>query len=371
MRHRQTKSLAFAAALMVAACGDTPSEPTAAGLRLADVLGDSRAAGFQFADRVVPFQFPDDHGPHPGFRSEWWYLTVALRSPGGDEFGVQFTLFRQALRPAEPQATEDAWRSGQVYLGHLAVTDVNGQRHHEAERLARGHPRLAGVDAAPFAAWIEGWRLASEGTSFLPLRLTGTTPEFAVDLVFTDARPPTPQGDRGLSPKGPDQASYYYSIPRMTATGTLRLPGGTVQVSGLGWIDREWSTSVLAEEYAGWDWFALHLDDGRDLMVFQLRRRDGLPDDHDQGLLIDADGPRPLDADDFSLAVEREWRDRRHVRWPVGWRLRIGGDTLLVEAALDDQVMDTSIRYWEGLVRVHTLEGQRVGGGYMELTGYR
>ncbi len=371
MKHRQTPALAVAAALLLVACSDSAPEPSAAGLRLADVLGDSRAAGFRFADRVVPLRFPDDHGPHPAFRSEWWYLTVALRSPAGEEFGVQFTLFRQALRPAGPQAPEDAWRSGQVYLGHLGVTDVDGGRHYEAERLARGHPRLAGAVAAPFAAWIEGWRLASEGPSFLPLRLTGTTGEFDVDLVFTDGRPPTPQGDRGLSPKGPNQASYYYSIPRMTATGTLRLPGGTVPVSGLGWIDREWSTSVLADTYAGWDWFALHLDDGRDLMVFQLRRRDGRPDEHDQGLLIDAEGPRPLDADDFSLAVERQWRDRRSVRWPVRWRLRIGGDTLLVEAALDDQVMDTSIRYWEGLVRVHTLEGERVGSGYVELTGYR
>ena len=106
-------------------------------------------------------------------------------------------------------------------------------------------------------------------------------------------------------------------------------------------------------------------------MVFQLRRRDGRADDYDQGLLIDADGPRSLDADDFSLAVERRWRDGRNVRWPVEWRLGLGGDTLLVEAALDDQVMDTSIRYWEGLVRVRTTEGRRIGSGYMELTGYR
>ena len=363
--------IAAVAVLVLAACGESPADTPAQGLRLAQVLGGSPDEGFRVADRVVPFSFPADHGPHPRFRSEWWYLTVALRSPAGHEFGVQFTLFRQALRPGGTPDDGDAWRSGQVFLGHLALTDVEARKHIEAERLARGHPRLAGVRTAPFAAWIEGWRLASAEGAFLPLRLKGATEAFAVDLTLEGARPPSLQGDRGLSAKGPDNASYYYSIPRLRANGTLRTSAGTVSVAGHGWLDREWSTSVLAEEYAGWDWFALHLDDGRDLMVFQLRRRDGRPDAYDQGLLVDADGSRHLDADDFDLVPEREWRDRENVRWPVRWRLQVDGDTLLVEAAVDDQVMDTSIRYWEGLVRVHAPDGRRVGSGYMELTGYR
>ena len=372
MNWPETRSrIAAAAVLLVAACGESPVDAPAQGLRLAEVLGGSATAGFQVADRVVPFSFPADHGPHPRFRSEWWYLTVALRSPAGEEFGVQFTLFRQALRPGPMPDDGDGWRSGQVFLGHLALTDVAGRKHIEAERLARGHPRLAGARAAPFAAWIEGWRLASAQKSFLPLQLTAGTDEFAVDLTLEGSRPPSPQGDRGLSAKGPDNASYYYSMPRLRANGTLRTSTGTVSVAGHGWLDREWSTSVLADEYAGWDWFALHLDDGRDLMVFQLRRRDGHPDDYDQGLLVDADGSRHLDADDFDLVPEREWRDRRNVRWPLRWRLEVHGDTLIVEAAVDDQVMDTSIRYWEGLVHVHAPDGRRVGSGYMELTGYR
>lgn len=365
------RRVAAAAVLFLAGCGDAPADAPAQGLRLAQVLGGSAAEGFQVADRAVPFSFPVDHGPHPGFRSEWWYLTVALRSPAGEEFGVQFTLFRQALRPGGTLDNGDGWRSGQVFLGHLALTDVTREEHVEAERLARGHPRLAGVRTAPFAAWIEGWRLASTGESFLPLRLTGGTEAFAVDLTLEGTRPPALQGDRGLSAKGPDNASYYYSIPRLRANGTARTSAGTVPVAGHGWLDREWSTSVLADEYAGWDWFALHLDDGRDLMVFQLRRRDGRPDDYDQGLLVDGDGARHLDANDFDLAVEREWRDRRNVRWPVRWRLRVHGDTLIVDAAVDDQVMDTSIRYWEGLVHLRDADGRRVGSGYMELTGYR
>lgn len=350
-------------------CGD-PNGPTGVGaLRVATLLGEPSEAGFLTADAVRPFVFPRDHGAHERFRQEWWYLTAALEDPtAGDEYGVQFTLFRRALASDKG---EGPWRSAQVFLGHFAMTDVEREQHVEAERFARGHPRLAGVRATPFAAWIEGWRLESMGASTWPVRLLASADAFGVDLVLRDTRPPLLQGDRGLSRKGPGAGSYYYSVPRLAIEGTLRIEDREVEVRGLGWFDREWSTSALGAEQIGWDWFALQLDDGRSLMAYQIRRRDGERGAYDQGVLVSASGDvRTLGVADFSLSPERAWRDDTGTQWPVRWRVAVGDEVFVVEAAMEDQVMDTSIRYWEGLVRVSDPLARDLGRGYMELTGY-
>ena len=353
-----------------------PARRSARSMRVADLLGGADAAGFRLADRVAPFSFPRDHGPHPGFRTEWWYFTATLAAPDGAEYGAQFTLFRQGLRPGDPGG---GWRAAQIYMGHLAVADAARGRHLHAERLARGHRRLAGVRTAPFAAWIEGWRLASIGASFLPARLVADAGEFALALTLRDGYAPTPQGEGGLSRKGPQSASYYYSIPRIAVSGTLRIGARVANVAGAGWLDREWSSGTLSAEQSGWNWFALQLRDGLSLMAFALRRRDGRRDAWDQGALIDARGSRALAAEDFALAPERWWRDAQGVRWPVRWRLTFAADgaaaalareTLIIEAAIDDQLMDGAVRYWEGLVRVFSADGRDLGRGYMEHTGY-
>ena len=326
------------------------------------------------------FVFPQDHGPHPKFRSEWWYLTGVFATTAGRRFGVQFTLFRQALRPDAGGEPAGGWRTGQAYLGHFAIADVAARRHWHAERLARGHPALAGVVAAPFVAHIDGWRLASAGSGFWPLRLQARTagdadaPPLAVDLQLQATRPIVRQGERGLSRKGPGGASHYYSVPRIDATGTVAVDGARHQVAGAAWLDREWTTGVLERQYAGWDWFALHLADGRDLMVCQLRRRDGARSGYDFGALTDAAGAtRILGQDDFRLTPMRHWRG-----WPVAWRLALHGrgpdtatETLLIRAAFPDQVMALSVVYWEGVVDVTAAAGDATGSGYMELTGYR
>lgn len=339
------------------------------------------AAGFARADRAIALSFPQDHGPHPAFRSEWWYLTAVLATARGREFGVQFTVFRRGLQPmgdaAPATAGAAAWRSGQVYMAHFALSDLQERRHFEDERLARGHPALAGAVAAPFETYVEGWRLASvapaapapvPARAFWPLALRGESREFAVDLTLTGGKPIVAQGDGGLSRKGPNNASYYYSIPRVRALGSVVVDGERHQVAGNAWMDREWSTSVLAPEYAGWDWFALHLDDGRDLMVYRMRRSDGRASGYDSGVLVDADGTaRALSAADFSLTPQAFWR-----QWPVAWRLALRGEDApwTVEAAFEDQVMTTSITYWEGVAHARASTGERVGSGYMELTGY-
>lgn len=342
-------------------------------LRLGAVLGGEDAAGFARAQEPREFRFPEDHGAHPRYRSEWWYLTANLESAAGEAFGVQFTLFRQALR-AQP-VIGGPWDASQLYLGHLAVTDVAARRHVEAERLSRGHPRLAGVSVAPFKAHVDGWSLEAAGPGLNDLTLRAATGEFAVRLSLDAVKPIVLQGNSGLSAKGPGQASYYYSLPRLAAAGEISIGGRTVAVTGAAWLDREWSTSVLADSQTGWDWFALQLEGGRELMVFQLRNRSGLRDPYDQGVWVDADGQaHQLRNQDFTLEALEHWEDELGVRWPVVWRLSVltpeGPRQWTVRAAVDDQRMDTLLTYWEGLVGVYDDTGARSGTGYMELTGY-
>ena len=373
MRIRRRASLVWA--VLLAGCGEAPDRQPGAELgALRTTLGNAEAdAGFAKAQLPIQFVFPRDHGPHPMFRSEWWYVTAVLADARGQEFGVQFTLFRQGLEPraSEPATPQGAaaWRSGQIFMGHAAVSDVARRRHWQDERLVRGHPALAGAQASPFKAHIEGWQLASVGERFWPLRLKAATRRFDIDLTLTCSKPIVAQGEGGLSRKGPDNASYYYSIPRIDAHGSLTIAGAVHSVRGSAWLDREWSTSVLAPEYAGWDWFALRLDDGRDLMLYRMRRLDGRRDDYNSGAVIDAEGQaRILAAADFSLTVAERWRE-----WPVAWRLTLRGEprSFAIRAAFEDQVMDTAVRYWEGIVHVDDDNGNRLGAGYMELTGYR
>ncbi len=371
MRRRDRAGLLAVALLLAAALAHPAAE-----LRLGSVLGEQEAAGFARAEAPRPFRFPDDHGSHPDYRSEWWYLTASLTGPEGQDFGVQFTLFRQALRSAP--VIGGPWDASQIFLAHLALTDVAAGRHVEAERLARGHPRLAGVTAAPFRAWLDGWSLAASGRDLQGLVLDAETARIAVRLRLQPVKPLVLQGEAGLSRKGPHQASYYYSLPRLAVAGELDTPAGPVPVTGTAWLDREWSTSVLSAEQRGWDWFALQLDSGEDIMVFQLRRRDGRRDPYDQGMWVGAGGEsRRLEVRDFTLEPTRFWTDEAGRRWPVAWKLAVstpaGPRYLRVEAALDDQRMDTLLTYWEGLVRVYDAgpqAGELIGTGYMELTGY-
>ncbi len=340
---------------------------------LADVLGGAADPMFKRARPGRALEFPRDHGAHPDYRTEWWYLVVALTANAEPqrEFGAQFTLFRQALQP-DVRDDSRPWDLNQVYLAHAAVTDVKRQAHRHAQRLVRGHPRLAGALSAPFRLWADGWQLEEEGGRWL---LDATTDEFAYRLEFAVEAPPLLHGNRGYSAKGVDQASYYYSMPRLRAEGELTIEGRTHQVRGRGWFDHEWSTSVLPDELLGWDWLTLTLDDERRLMVFQLRRRDGARDAFDHGTLVGADGSiNHLSPAQFSMRPTRFWHDTDGTRWPVGWRVTLhegaAPETFDVDALMDDQLMDTALTYWEGLVAARNQSGERIGSGYLELTGY-
>ena len=240
--------------------------------------------------------------------------------------------------------------------------------HREDARFARGHHRLAGVLADPFTLWLEDWRISSNDGKW---RLRAESGDMAADLTLAMDAPLVLQGEGGLSRKSEEQASYYYSMPGMAVAGRVRLGRRSFAVSGTGWLDREWSSSVLSRHHQGWDWFALVLDDGRRVMLYQLRRRDGSRDPFDQGMLLAPGMPhRPLTARDFRLEPGRYWRDEQGVAWPVAWTVRLDDEIWQVEAVLDDQRMETAIVYWEGLVVLRNAAGGRLGYGYMELTGY-
>ncbi|HEY5644846.1 MAG TPA: lipocalin-like domain-containing protein [Pseudomonadales bacterium] len=359
--------------VLVVGCGErVPPAAPAGELRLGAVLGETDLVGFAQADEPRAFSFPADHGAHPAFRSEWWYFTATLADEADRPLGVQFTMFRQALAPDGAHAERppgNRWQTNQVYLAHFAVTDAAAGEHRSHERFARGHPELAGVRGDPFRLWLEDWTLESQDAQTWQLRVNAA--EEGAELALALVGPPVLQGEAGLSRKGAGQASYYYSMPRIRVAGVVRAAGVERTVSGSGWLDREWSTSVLSPGQLGWDWFALSLDDGRRIMLFRLRRADGSRDPFDQGMLsVPGAADRPLAAADFEVRPIREWRDEHGVAWPVAFDVRVGAQRWSVEAVIDDQRMDTTIRYWEGLVSVRDAEGARIGRGYLELTGY-
>ena len=357
--------------------------PLDAGLSLREAMG-ARADDALYARAGAPraFSFPADHGPHPGFRTEWWYFTGNLQAADGRAFGYQLTFFRQAVAPEEPGAAPraSAWATRQVYLAHFAISDIEGRRFHAFERFARGAAGLAGAELVPergLRVFLEDWSAEGTGAATFPLRLRAADGSVAIDLTLERGKPPVLQGDAGLSPKGPEpgNASYYYSLTRMPTAGTITVDGRALAVTGASWMDREWSTSALPDGVVGWDWFALQLDDGGELMVYQLRRADGTADPFSKGSLVAPDGSAtPLGAADLALTAEGRRRAPSGAEYPARWRLAIPSQGLALEVtpALPDQELPVSIRYWEGAVRVSgTRDGAAVGGvGYLEMTGY-
>lgn len=310
------------------------------------------AEGFAVPQRGERFDFPQDHGPHPDYRIEWWYITAALQDAEGTRYGIQWTLFRSSLAPGGPQ----------VWMGHLGVTTPDA--HHSGERLARGGVGQAGVEPAPFAAWIDDWRL--EGPDVGDLTLRAHTAEAGYDLRLRATGPLVFHGEDGYSVKSAaGQASRYYSQPFYEVTGTLDLPDGPVEVTGQGWLDREWSSQPLEADQQGWDWFSLHLADGHKLMAFALRGGEPFryaswiaPDGTTTALYGDAVALEPLGT------AEVAGRDV-----PVRWRLGLPGQgvDLTVEAVNAQSWQGTLFPYWEGPV---TATGSHAATGYLEMTGY-
>jgi predicted secreted hydrolase len=356
--------------ILLSAC-EREASPVVASLPVDRVLGPEPDAGFTRATQTARLQFPADHGSHDDFALEWWYLSGNVYTPDGRRFGYQFTLFRIGLRPGAP-ASDSRWRSNQIYMGHGAITDVAGARHYSAQRLSRAALGLAGAESQPLAIWLDAWSLRGDGEPF-PLGLSADTVDFGIALKLgAGEKPLILQGEQGLSRKSatPGNASYYYSFTRLPTAGTLRVGATSYTVSGESWLDHEWSSSALDDDQAGWDWFALQLDDGRELMFYRLRYRDGGMHPYSRGSLVLSDGSTlELTPARVILTPERYWKAPDGTRYPVAWRLAVPeeGLDLHVEAALDDQRMDATVRYWEGAVDV---TGSQTGKGYLELSGY-
>lgn len=332
-----------------------------------------------FAKVLEPrlFRFPEDHGAHNDYRSEWWYFTGNLEDTNGRRFGYQLTFFRFALA-SDKIESKSAWRDRQLYMAHFTVSDIEAQRFHSTERFSRTALDLAGARNDRFQVWLHDWSAEGINGSIFPMRLKAEHDDFAIDLLLSTQKPVVLQGDRGFSRKSdkPGNASYYYSYTRLSTEGSVSIDGLSYPVTGYSWMDREWSTSALSEDQAGWDWFSLQLSDDTELMVYQLRLKNGGIDPHSSGALIpDRSDPVALQVDDVKIEVLNEWTSPHSKRtYPSRWRLTIPKQQLQleVEPLLNDQELNMAFRYWEGAARVKgTHRGQSVTGfGYVELTGY-
>lgn len=331
------------------------------------------AAQAQYPDvvRGTPLSFPRDHGAHPDYRSEWWYITGWVADAAGQDLGIQITFFRN--RPRLQEDNPSSFAPHQLLFAHAAVADAReGQLLHD-QRSARAGFGLAEADQATTRVHIDDWSLQLQGDTY-SARIVSRT--FAMELHFTATQPLLLQGESGFSRKGSrrEQASYYYSRPHLQTEGALTVRGRTLPLRGRAWLDHEWSSTILDERAAGWDWIGINLHDGGALMAFRIRGRDGsVP--WAAGSLRDAHGRvRTFVPAQVEFEAIRTWRSpRTDVPYPVAMRVRAGELRIELQPLMDDQELDsrasTRTIYWEGAVRA-LRDGREIGRGYLELTGY-
>jgi len=411
------RSLSFVLAgvfMLAAGCGEQNNDgffqPSKA-LTGVDVLQSDSSGGFALAYRARGFEFPQDHLAHPDFKHEWWYFTGNLTTTDGIKLGYQLTLFRIGLKADEnivktidsvtgttDQSAKNAsrWRTNNIYMGHLALTDISNQRFYDYEKFSRNALGLAGSElvktalktqdakeATAIKIWLEDWQIASQGESTFPLNIKAQKGDIAINLSLNPVKPVVYNGYEGLSQKGRKQgnASYYYSITRLESKGVVTIKNQTFDVSGNSWLDREWSTSVLEKDQAGWDWFSIQLNDGRDLMFYKIRRKDNTMDHYSSGTLVYRSGTyKILNAEDVLLEETEYWQSPHSgVRYPSRWKISIPKERLEIHITpyMADQENNLTVRYWEGAVKATGVQQTDTGDlkvsgdGYVELTGYQ
>jgi predicted secreted hydrolase len=334
--------------------------------------------GYQSVTEPQPLTFPADLGAHPDYLTEWWYYTGNLETRSGRHFGYQFTIFRRSILPPDSRTKRESdWATDQVYMAHLAISDVRGSKFHAFERLSRGAAGLAGAQPAPYRVWLYDWQVSQvTGGEY---RLRASEGDLELDLTLNDEKGPILHGIGGYSQKGPQpgNASMYVSQTRLLTSGTITLGEEVIQVSGNSWMDHEYSTSALSQNQVGWDWFAIQLENNSELMVYQIRRADGTIDPFSGGTFIDQDGSTTrLGPGDYSITALDIWKSSHsQAVYPSKWRVTVESLDLelVIEPYLADQELNLTYTYWEGAVSISgEFSGEAVqGAGYVELTGYK
>lgn len=385
--------------VLIAGCGVADESMKSQSIDLNTAMsGDT--TGYARAVRVKDLEFPADWGPHPEFKTEWWYFTGNVEDASGNRFGYELTIFRSALNPPNsalnpPDSTSgiegtSAWSTDQLYMGHFSLANLGkettaegaggagktGKTFSSFERFSRGALDLAGSRSEPFRVWLEDWSMEGSEGDLFPLRLKAGEDEVSIDLTLSSLKPIVLQGDRGLDQKGaePGNASYYYSYTRLKTEGTIRVGDQTYDVQGFSWKDHEWSTSALDENQEGWDWFALQLADNREIMFYVLREKDGSAGAFTNGMLVESDGTyTPLAREDVLLGLTDTWTSPHSgATYPSGWTFTVPSQDidLTILPLMKDQELNATVRYWEGAVSIES-RGKASGRGYVELTGYK
>ncbi|MCC6140396.1 MAG: carotenoid 1,2-hydratase [Nitrospira sp.] len=342
---------------------------------------DSSSTSFRPTQEGYRYEFPRDHGSHDTFRTEWWYYTGHVETAEGRRFGFELTFFRRGIEPDQVETRPSRWSVDQLYLAHLAITDVTGQRFHFHDRISRAGLGKAGADATHLHVWLDHWFAESSGQTGQH-RLEAKADGVALALTLDPTKPLVIHGERGISKKGAaaGQASHYYSFTHLKTAGTMTIGTETFHVTGTSWMDHEFGSADLSPELVGWDWFSIHLADNRELMIYRLRRSDGSSDQASSGTLVFPDGrTQHLSATDVELTPLTTWTSpASNATYPQQWRVTIPSLNLSLQLTplLADQELrtgrSTQVTYWEGAVDVTGTEKNEPirGQGYIELTGY-
>jgi predicted secreted hydrolase len=338
--------------------------------------------GFRFAKPGYVYEFPRDHGSHDEFRTEWWYYTGHLTTQNGRRFGFQLTFFRRGLAPDQIRTSPSRWTIRHLYLAHFAVSDLTTRQFRYSEKLSREGLGKAGADAGRLHVWTDRWVAEAAKEEPSAHHLVAEQDGVAIDITLRQLKPPVVHGDAGISRKGEQagQASHYYSLTKLGTEGRLTIDGESFQVTGTSWMDHEFGSADLGEDLVGWDWFSLQLQNGNDIMIYQLRRADGSLDPASSGTLVYPDGrARSLSQNDVAVAILAHWTSPASgARYPAKWIVTVPSLQLNIQVTplMANQELatrrSTQVTYWEGAVHISgTAEGRAVTGqGYVELTGY-